>query len=480
MFRPVSGFTKVSRLRPASGLTRTDGSADRAGTASLAPVPAVRGAPYGGVQIKADLSNISLSVRLTGAFVIVAFLAVACAFVAGLQIDAAVGAPQSAGTAKGIVYGFAGVTALIAVALGIFIAKSIGGPVQRITQAMDRLAAGDLSARVPAAGGADEIGRMARAIAVFRDQAVEFQSLMKAREAEQDRQLEEAARKTRRMELAGELGASVGDQIAIVEREMDELRTLSAQLLANQEDASHKSGALDDASRQGAELAEAFADAVERLNLATTSIRERMDESTQLSGRAAREAGEAESDIAALVEAADDITAVIDLIHAIADKTKILALNAQVEAARAGEAGRSFVVVAQEVKSLAGETATAVGEVAGHVEGVRERTGKTAGKMRAIIDVIAKIDAAAGQAARAVDEQTEIAGAIAGDAEAARRQSRSVRDAAAALSEKAAASGEAAGKVDQSSTRVGVSLQALRGDIDQFLQQTRTLESDQD
>lgn len=477
-YQPVSGLRAVSAFRPDPALMFA--GAGQAGFA-LASAPESGSRPaQGGLQASMSLGDISLKVRLTGAFVIIAFLVIAASFVTGLQMDAIAAAPdgEALRTGKSFAFGFAALTSLGSVALGLFIARSIGQPVETITRAMDRLAGGDLSADIPAASGADEIGRMARAITVFKDNAARMQTLMREREAEQARQLEEAARKEERIKLARELGVRVGRQIESVDAEMEVLRQLSARLHEDQDEATGHAGALDAAAREGNALAEGFANSVERLSAASDHIKQRIAQSAALSSKASETASETEQDIAELVLAADEITAVIGIIRAIAEKTKILALNAQVEAMRAGSAGRTFIVVAEEVKTLAGETARAVGEVSAHVDGVRERTGQTAGKVRSIIDAVVKIDSAASEVSEAVAEQVRVSEAITSDARSSREQSRAVHDAASGLSARAQSSAEAAGSVDESSTKVAGHLQALRADLQQFLEQTEALEAE--
>jgi methyl-accepting chemotaxis protein len=205
-------------------------------------------------------------------------------------------------------------------------------------------------------------------------------------------------------------------------------------------------------------------------------VRERIDQSAALSSDANQRAEATEVEIAALLAATGEITSVIDLIRTISEKTKILALNAQVEAMRAGSAGRTFVVVAEEVKSLAAETARAVDEVAGQVQAVRARTGETAGHVRTIIDAVSRIDSATAQAAAAVGEQAAASEAIAQDAERARVQSAAVRDQAAAASGAALSGAKAAEAVAESSGAAGDRLSALRDGLTQFLQQTEQLE----
>ncbi len=483
--RPISRLTPRSALRPVSALARRPGltfshAVAFAGSGPSADRPAAeahlnRGAP---LEASASLSDLSLATRLTGAFVIVAFLVICMAFLTGLQIDrmAAEGA-DAAQAAKAVLFGFAGITAVGCVALGLAVARSIGTPITKITQAMDRLAAGDADTAIPAAAGADEIGRMARAIAVFKDDAVRVQRLLKEREGEQARRRIEAERKQQRLALARELGVRAGEQIETVDAEMVRLSALSARLNADNSEANAQARALSETASDGAARAESLADSVDRLTRATRQIRERIEESAAMASRANRQAEATKAEIAGLVDATEDITAVIDLIKDISEKTKILALNAQVEAMRAGPAGRTFIVVAEEVKTLAAETASAVGAVGAHVDGVRERTGRTADNVRAIIEAVAKIDAAASEASAAVAEQAETSRSIAEDAARAREQSRAVRDDASALSDRARSSAEAAAEADAGAASVGEALEALNADLTGFLSEAEKLET---
>src|ERR1700744_6424269 len=90
-----------------------------------------------------------------------------------------------------------------------------------------------------------------------------------------------------------------------------------------------------------------------------TEISRQVHESNHIATEAVGQAAKTDDRIAKLAQAASRIGDVTQLITTIAEQTNLLALNATIEAARAGAAGKSFAVVAQEVKALAGETAKA-------------------------------------------------------------------------------------------------------------------------
>ena len=94
-------------------------------------------------------------------------------------------------------------------------------------------------------------------------------------------------------------------------------------------------------------------------------------------------------DMDALAEESLSIGKIIGVINDIAEQTNLLSLNASIEAARAGEAGRGFAVVADEIRRLAEQSVEAANEIAGIVNGIKAQTEGTARTVAQAEEIVA-------------------------------------------------------------------------------------------
>ena len=141
--------------------------------------------------------------------------------------------------------------------------------------------------------------------------------------------------------------------------------------------------------------------------------------SSRLAATAVGEAEVTNATIGEMAVMARGINEVTDLIGAIASQTNLLALNATIEAARAGEAGRGFAIVAQEVKALAGQTATATKDIAERIQAMQTSTERSVGAIQVISGTIRELDRSSARIADAVEQQAEAARDIAGNVNSA-------------------------------------------------------------
>ncbi len=320
---------------------------------------------------------------------------------ASLQETATTTAAETARLMEAI--GVGGV--LAGVALALVLGGRIARPILSMTEAMRRLAAGELELQIPSAGRGDEIGSMANAVAVFRDNAAEMRRLQgeadKVHAANEARleQLEahhfEAARA--QTEVVAAMGAGLaslasGDLTHRITQtfasEYVELqRTFDAAMAQLQETITviltnaggirattqEISKATDDLSmrteKEAASLEETSAALGEITNIvktAATGAQAARKITASARGEAEQSAAIVRQTVSAMADlekSSGEISRIVGVVDEIAFQTNLLALNAGVEAARAGDAGKGFAVVASEVRALAQRSAEAAKEI---------------------------------------------------------------------------------------------------------------------
>jgi methyl-accepting chemotaxis protein len=297
-----------------------------------------------------------------------------------------------------------GVAALInigSIVLAFFI---VSRPIGRLNGAMDQMAKGNLDVEVPGTARGDEIGDMAKTIAVIRQNAAN-EALAKQEEAKQ----EEAARATRRkanmQKLADEFESAVGNIVNTVSSAATELEASAGTLTRSADTTQKLASVVAEASEEASVNVQSVATATEEMTGSIGEIGRQVQESSRIAGEAVGQAEKTDARINALAEAAGRIGDVVKLITAIAEQTNLLALNATIEAARAGAAGKGFAVVAQEVKALATQTAKATDEIGAHIRGMQTATQESVAAIKEIGGTIGRISEIAATIAAAVEEQ---------------------------------------------------------------------------
>ncbi|HZB91002.1 MAG TPA: HAMP domain-containing methyl-accepting chemotaxis protein, partial [Stellaceae bacterium] len=254
---------------------------------------------------------------------------------------------------------FALAAALVGIGVSA-IGSRVIAPLQRIRDAMLKVAGGDLAVEVGFGHRRDEIGALSGALATFKRNAVE-----KARieEEQRERRAQAEARHHAVETHIAAFESQVRDALESLGTASQQMRTTSERLATTAARSSGQVKAAQGASQEASSNVETVAVASEQLNAAIAEIRRQVSRAATIAGRAVEETRQTDGTVQGLAETAGRIGEVVKLINDIAGQTNLLALNATIEAARAGEAGKGFAVVASEVKSLANQTAKATEEI---------------------------------------------------------------------------------------------------------------------
>ena len=296
-----------------------------------------------------------------------------------------------------------GVFAVLLAIVGAFtIARAIARPIGAITSVTEAVAAGEANVDIPYAERRDEIGALARSIAVF-------QRAMRHNEELNRTVVEDAEARSRRQEqMSSEVtrfSAEVEATLAELGRISDQMLAASSQLGGVADDATAKTARASAASTEASANVRDIASAADELSASVNEIDRQVAQSNAIATKAVNEAGRTNVAVKELDEAAARIGDVIKLITDIAEQTNLLALNATIEAARAGEAGRGFAVVAGEVKALAGQTSRATEEIAAQIAGMQRATTRSIDAINAIEAIIREIGDISSAIAAAVTQQ---------------------------------------------------------------------------
>nr|WP_247887304.1 methyl-accepting chemotaxis protein [Azospirillum sp. SYSU D00513] len=209
------------------------------------------------------------------------------------------------------------------------------------------------------------------------------------------------------------------------------------------------------------------------MSQAIAEIGGRVEDSTEIAGRAVEQAQRTDSTVRSLTSSAESIGGVVKIISDIAARTKLLSLNASIEAARSGEAGKGFAVVAGEVKSLAGQTAVATEEIARQVAAMQDATRSAVEAVQGIKDTIAAISRISAAIAAAVDQQGAITGDITRRVEQASAGSEAVNASILSVTDGAARTGTATTRVLGAASELSAQADELRRGVDRFLRDIR-------
>jgi len=356
---------------------------------------------------------------------------------------------------------------IVSIAIGFALIVTIARPVKRMTMAMNALAAGDSGVQIPERNRRDEIGAMAGALQIFKDNAAKVVALQEEQRVAEARTLEQA--KHARLDLASNFERSVGSIVSAVSASAESIQTTARSLAETAERAAVEATSAAGSTQEASANVEMIASASEELSSSISEISEQVNQSVRTITNAVSEARSMDKQMAALASAAQEIGAVVSLISDIASQTNLLALNATIEAARAGDSGKGFAVVASEVKNLAMQTSQATDEITGRITGIQDAARTSVTAIQSIGNTVGKINEIASSIAAAVEEQTAATAEIARNAQQASGATSSMNVSVADVLEGAQQTGDAANLMLESAVSLTRQEADLRREVQSFL-----------
>ena len=358
----------------------------------------------------------------------------------------------------------------IGLALGAIIstmtARSIIKPVNEMTGAMGELSNDNLEIEIPALDKKDEIGEMAQAVQVFKDNMIrtkEMEAEVAERNAAQQKRAQTIESRTNQFDKV------VSDALNTVSSASTELESSSRAMSNTAEQTNVQSAAVASAAEQASMNVQTVASAAEELSSSITEISRQVTQSSEIADRAVSDADAANKQILGLVNSAETVGQVVSLITDIAEQTNLLALNATIEAARAGDAGKGFAVVASEVKNLANQTAKATEEIESQIGQIQAETSGAVSAIETISGTIKQISEIAQGIAAAVEEQGAATQEIARNVEQAASGTQEVTTNITDVTMAAQQTGAASNEVLSAASELAKQSTALRTEVDAFL-----------
>ncbi len=360
---------------------------------------------------------------------------------------------------------------VVAGGLILIVVSTVTNPIKAITDTMRKLADGDSSVTVPGAGRSDEIGEMAGAVQVFKDNALEKERL-EAEQEEAEKRAEEEKRQAMQ-DLANRFESEVGSIVEMVSSAATELQATSQQLSAAVEETEAQTSAAATGADQASGSVQTVASAAEELSAAIQEVNGQVSNAAGKLQSTAQGARNAETKMDELLKSVGQIDEVVEQISDVAEQTNLLALNATIEAARAGEAGKGFAVVAQEVKSLANQTRQMTDNIASQLATVKQASQSAVDGTRTIVGEVETINETTGTIAASVEEQTATTSEISRSAQEAAKGTDAVSGNLGSVKEAASHTAQASGSVSQAADDLAQQAEGLKSAVQTFLSEVR-------
>lgn len=362
-------------------------------------------------------------------------------------------------------------TILIIGLIALLFSRSMTKPISNMTRAMQEIANGDYNVSIPGVERSDEIGQMAAAVQIFKENGMETEHLKQ----EQERQQQQAEQDKKRLmrDMAKKFDEQVGGTIQSLAVAAERLQGASKSMETTARNTQDASASVAAASEETSANVATVASATEEMTASAQEIAKQVTDVAAKASEASGSASRTSQQVNELNALVSNIGEVVVAIKDIAEQTNLLALNATIEAARAGEAGKGFAVVADEVKKLATETSKKTEEIESRIGEIQTATEASVRAMSVIINNISDIDGLSAAAAGAVEEQNATTLEITRNISEVSSAARDVANVIGGVQKGAADTGQSAEMLNQSANTIADLSDSLERAVSAFLDQIR-------
>ncbi len=356
--------------------------------------------------------------------------------------------------------------------VGLLISRSITKPISTLTNVMSAISNGALETNVKGSRRSDEIGDMARAVLVFKRNALENIKL-EGQQKNNEQQMKIRSEQERK-EFASSFQKNIVGFISNVSDSCGEMNQSANGLIEDSVQSTEQSSIAKTAAERASMNVQTVAAAAEELSSSIIEISRQVHQSRDIVAEAMQGANTTNNKVGQLSTAATNIGDVISLIQTIAEQTNLLALNATIEAARAGDAGKGFAVVATEVKALANQTAKATEEISSHISGIQTSTDETVLAIGEITKTMNKVNDITTAISAAVEEQGSATNLISENIQEASNETMLVSENMATVTSRAEKANQSASEMSNATDLLFSQTNELNTQVDEFINKILT------